>query len=119
MPAASPFPTPSRGGIALAARRGGQGAMIAVAALATLLAAASAMMPAHGANASEQATEGTAERGPRLPSPIVERACAGQAWTAETRPCLMAIAGQAGVSLPATMRIIASGEPDSSRPNVF
>lgn len=53
----------------------------------------------------------------RLPMPVIEYACKGQAWGAESVDCLRAIAEQSGTRKQ--VRMIASAEPLTNTPNIF
>jgi hypothetical protein len=56
----------------------------------------------------------------RLPSMSdADRACQGQAWSAESEECLVAIARESGVTEARKIRMIANAEPLKTVPNVF
>lgn len=59
------------------------------------------------------------EKGDRVVPTEADLACRGQAWGNEDEACLTIIARDAGRKDTRQVRMIASAEPDSNRPNVF
>lgn len=59
-------------------------------------------------------------KGPRLqPETDTDIACQGQSWGSEDENCVLMIARQSGRDDVKQIRMIASAEPDTQRPNVF
>lgn len=61
----------------------------------------------------------TTTRTARLPMPMVDLACKGQAWGAESVDCLRAIAEQSGAHKARAVRTIANAAPLTNTPNIF
>jgi hypothetical protein len=61
----------------------------------------------------------TTTRTARLPMPVIDFACRGQAWGAESIDCLRAIAEQSGTHKARTIRMIANAAPLTGTPNIF
>jgi hypothetical protein len=61
----------------------------------------------------------TTTRTARLPMPLTDFACRGQAWGAESIDCLRAIAEQSGAHKSRAIRMIANAAPLTGTPNIF
>ncbi|MER8981623.1 hypothetical protein [Mesorhizobium sp. M0870] len=61
----------------------------------------------------------TTTRTARLPVPVTDFACKGQAWGAESIDCLRAIAEQSGTHKSRAVRMIANAAPLADTPNIF
>ena len=61
----------------------------------------------------------TTTRTARLPVPVTDFACKGQAWGAESIDCLRAIAEQSGTHKSRAIRMIATAAPLADTPNIF
>ncbi|CAN7296619.1 hypothetical protein [Mesorhizobium sp. LjRoot246] len=61
----------------------------------------------------------TTTRTARLPMPVTDFACKGQAWGAESMDCLRAIAEQSGTHKSRAIRMIANAAPLTGTPNIF
>ncbi|RUY02172.1 hypothetical protein EN991_36455, partial [Mesorhizobium sp. M7A.F.Ca.US.005.03.2.1] len=61
----------------------------------------------------------TTTRTARLPVPLTDFACKGQAWGAESMDCLRAIAEQSGTHKSRAIRMIANAAPLTGTPNIF
>ncbi|MFC3325829.1 hypothetical protein [Mesorhizobium cantuariense] len=61
----------------------------------------------------------TTTRTARLPMPVTDFACKGQAWGAESIDCLRAIAEQSGAHKGRAIRMIATAAPLTGTPNIF
>lgn len=59
------------------------------------------------------------EKGDRLVPSETEIACQGQTWGSEDADCLLMIARESGRKETRAVRMIASAEPDTHRPNIF
>lgn len=86
------------------------------------------MMPASGAvlakptGAPQKIADQSRETGKtsRLPPMSdTDRACQGQAWSAESEECLVVIARESGKAETRKIRMIANAEPLTTVPNVF
>jgi hypothetical protein len=108
-------------------RRSNEHPMVMFAALAALGLGAMALAPgaAPALAAGDRAPVKMAEtvpntgKGPRLVQlSDSEIACYGQAWGSESEECLVAMASESGKQTH-QIRMIASAEPDVTRPNVF